>query len=133
MRLLSRDSAGKLRLETFDSGDPPPYAILSHTWHEDNSREVSFQDLEAGQAEAKEGYEKILFCTKQAARDGLLYCWMDTCCINKSSDAELSESINSMFRWYAQATRCYVYLSDVESASGDWKTAVRQSRWFTRS
>jgi hypothetical protein len=132
MRLLSFDDSRKLVLRTFESSDLPAYAILSHTWDTDNSREVDFQDLEAGRGEAKEGYKKIAFCAKQVARDGLQYFWVDTCCINRSSDAELSESINRMFQWYKQATRCYVYLSDVDSASGDWEAAVRRSRWFTR-
>jgi hypothetical protein len=141
MRLLTHDHKGKLVLQTFDSDALPAYAILSHTWNVDNSQEVSFQDLEAGTAEGKAGYDKIRFCKRQATADGLHYFWIDTCCINKSSDPELSEAINSMFRWYQQATRCYVYLSDVPTKSNNypegssrsvWEAAVRQSRWFTR-
>lgn len=142
MRLLTRDENDKLVLRTFDSDKLPAYAILSHTWNTDNSQEVSFEEVQAGRGEAKEGYKKIRFCAEQAARDGLRYFWVDTCCIKKSSDAELSEAINSMFWWYQQATRCYVYLSDVlikrdSSACGAygsscWEDAVRQSRWFRR-
>ncbi|KAK6591463.1 vegetative incompatibility protein het-e-1, partial [Botrytis cinerea] len=74
-------------------------------------------------------------------KDGLLYFWIDTCCINKSNDAELSRSINYMFRWYRNAARCYVYLSDVSgcSVSGNhkcisrlWESDFRKSKWFTR-
>lgn len=135
MRLLMRDEAGTLVFRTFDSHDLPAYAILSHTWHVDDSQEVSFRDVqESGQGAAKPGFAKIRFCAQQAAKDGLSYFWIDTCCINKSSDAELSESINSMFRWYQQATRCYVYLSDVPSRSSEdnWEDTFRQSRWFKR-
>ena len=60
---------------------------------------------------------------------------MDTCCINKDSDAELSKSLRSMFRWYARAKTCYVYLSDVprrEVHSVGWEHDFRHSRWFTR-
>jgi hypothetical protein len=100
MRLLTHDDNGKLVLRTFDDNDLPPYAILSHTWHIDDSKEVTFHDLEAGRAQDKAGYgyDKIQFCEKQAAADGLRYFWVDTCCINKRSETELSEAINSMFR-----------------------------------
>jgi hypothetical protein len=133
MRLLTHDAEDKLVLQTFDSDALPMYAILSHTWHIENDREVS-------KAWSKAGYDKIRFCEQRAAADGLRYFWIDTCCINKRSEPELSEAINSMFRWYQQATRCYVYLSDVSIKSDNlegssrslWETAFSQSRWFTR-
>jgi hypothetical protein len=72
--------------------------------------------------------------------DGLEYVWVDTCCIDKSNNNELSEAINSMFRWYHNAIKCYVYLSDVSTNNHDqsnlslqsWEQAFRNSRWFTR-
>jgi len=73
--------------------------------------------------------------------DGLLYFWIDTYCINKSDPAELSTAINSMFRWYRNATKCYVYLTDVSSPNNNahtqvdqstWETAFQSSKWFTR-
>ena len=96
MRLLKRDNAGELNLteHIIDDNRIPPYAILSHTWRE--GEEVTFQELIDGTGKDKPGYEKIQFCGEQAERDGLQYFWVDTCCINKSSDSELSEAINSM-------------------------------------
>ncbi|KAF2186277.1 hypothetical protein K469DRAFT_664161 [Zopfia rhizophila CBS 207.26] len=93
-----------------------------------------------GSGRSKAGYRKIRFCGKQAANDGLQFFWVDTCCIDKSSSSELSEAINSMFRWYQDAAKCYVYLSDVSVSNlvGDdefsrrWKPAFKKSRWFTR-
>lgn len=112
----------------------PRYAILSHTWGPE-SDEVTFNDLNNGTGKEKIGYEKIKFCAAQARRDGLRYFWMDTCCINKANNAELSSSINAMFRWYQNAARCYVYLSDVPDTQRpelDWRLAFQASRWFTR-
>ncbi|KAL9082665.1 MAG: hypothetical protein Q9165_008825 [Trypethelium subeluteriae] len=106
-----------------------------------NSQEVSFRDLESGTAENKPGYAKIRFCQKQAATDGLRYFWIDTCCIDKRNNTELTTAINSMFRWYRQATKCYVHLADVHVAeevadaqafSILWGDAFRRSRWFSR-
>jgi len=141
MRLLTHDENGNIVPEIFEGVEPPPYAILSHTWHSDDSKEVSFQDLRAGRVKGKAGYDKIQFCKKQATADGLHYFWIDTCCIDKSSSAELTESINSMFRWYQQSTKCYVYLADVHDFTPDantmdmrpsWEEMLRSSRWFRR-
>ncbi|KAI9784312.1 MAG: hypothetical protein M1839_002373 [Geoglossum umbratile] len=115
----------------------PEYAILSHTWGEDKE-EVTYRDLIYGTGKNKVGYEKIRFCGEQARRDGLHYFWVDTCCIDKSNNNELAEAINSMFRWYRNAAKCYVYLPDVSSPVIDigdqlpWEMAFRASRWFTR-
>jgi hypothetical protein len=117
------------------SGKPPRYAILSHTWGADDE-EVSFRDILDGTGRIKEGYRKLIFCGQQAARHGLEYYWVDTCCIDKSSSAELTEAINSMFRWYQDSERCYVYLSDISTNAGSdlplWKRYFTKSRWFTR-
>ncbi|KIM95395.1 hypothetical protein OIDMADRAFT_134334, partial [Oidiodendron maius Zn] len=77
----------------------------------------------------KAGWRKIQFCVKQAAADGLEYFWVDTCCIDKSDPAELSKAINSMFRWYRNVKKCYVYLADVSSM---WDVAFWSSKWFNR-
>ena len=114
MRLLQYSESGELSIHSFDDGDIPPYAILSHTWGADRD-EVTFVDLQTGGGKTKLGYKKILFCGKQARHDNLQYFWIDTCCIDKTNKAELAFSIRSMFRWYRNAARCYVYLSDVSS------------------
>jgi hypothetical protein len=139
MRLLECDKDGEFIITSFDN-ELPPYAILSHTWGEDKE-EVTFADLVKGDGKAKRGYEKIRFCGEQAQQDGLQYFWVDTCCIDKTDKAELSQAIRSMFRWYQNATKCYVYLSDVSTRKRKseamvneftWKLAFRSSRWFTR-
>jgi len=77
------------------------------------SEEVTFEDMVTGSGQVKAGYQKLRFCGEQAAKDRLRYFWVDSCCIKKLSDSELSESINSMFRWYQRAAKCYMYLWDV--------------------
>ncbi|ERF69366.1 hypothetical protein EPUS_08638 [Endocarpon pusillum Z07020] len=139
MRLLQVDENGKFSLTDDLIHNIPPYAILSHTWGEDYE-EVSFIDLTRGLRRTKAGYKKLRFCAKQAARDGLQYFWVDTCCINKENNTELSEAITSMYRWYNRATKCYTYLSDVSIIDDNhlspslqqWESAFRNSRWFTR-
>ncbi|XP_014553192.1 hypothetical protein COCVIDRAFT_29563, partial [Bipolaris victoriae FI3] len=140
MRLLQYSESGELSIHSFDDGDIPPYAILSHTWGADGD-EVTFADLQAGGGKTKPGYKKIVFCGEQARRDSLQYFWIDTCCIDKANKAELAFSIRSMFRWYRDAARCYVYLSDVwkrkrkacdRAARLSWEPAFRSSRWFKR-
>ncbi|KAH7309734.1 hypothetical protein B0I35DRAFT_379296, partial [Stachybotrys elegans] len=138
MRLLHRVANERYQLsKNFREDEVPPYAILSHTWGRDED-EVTFEDLEANQGREKAGYRKIIFCGEQAAKDGLDFFWVDTCCIKKTSDAELSESINSMFRWYKRAAKCYVYLVDVlaiestDPGSQTQDNAFCNSRWHTR-
>ena len=127
MRLLKRNDAGNISLANFDDDNVPPYAILSHTW---GGEEVLFQEMLDGTGEGKLGYRKIQFCADQAWRDGFHFCWVDTCCIDKTSSAELQEAINCMFRWYRWAAKCYVYLADISTPA--WETPFRTSRWFTR-
>jgi hypothetical protein len=138
IRLLKRSPSGNLELISFND-NLPPYAILSHTWTE--GQEVTYDELLAGAYHGKTSYEKIRFCVDRAAEDGLEYSWIDTCCINKSTSDEISTAINSMFRWYHGASKCYVYLSDVQvpaelinaqDARTTWVEAFRRSRWFTR-
>ncbi|PVH70703.1 heterokaryon incompatibility [Cadophora sp. DSE1049] len=131
MRLLELNNHGDVSLTRNFINNIPPYAILSHTWGEDDE-EVTFQDLTQGVGKSKAGYGKIRFCGRRAAKDSLQYVWIDTCCIDKSNSTELSEALNSMFRWYSEAVQCYVYLSDVSARGSEWEPAFRKSRWFTR-
>lgn len=136
MRLLNTST---LKLEQFDESIVPDYAILSHTWDAD---EITFKELQSSSQDelrTRKGYEKISFTTLQALQDGLEYVWIDTCCIDKSSSAELSDAINSMFYWYRDAEICYAYLSDVICKDFENRSSVdsvlfniSQSRWFTR-
>ena len=140
MRLLRFESSGKFRPVEYVGGNIPPYAILSHTWGQDQD-EVTLKELDEGVEQSKADYGKLAFCAEQATLDGLQFFWVDTCCIDKSSSAELLEAINSMSQWYQMAAKCYVYLSDVicgntiESASSLEQTEMRPfqtSRWFNR-
>ncbi|KAH8800242.1 hypothetical protein F5884DRAFT_757854 [Xylogone sp. PMI_703] len=126
------------KLSSFDDDSAPPYAILSHTW---TKQEVTYNELVSGTGKGKTGYAKIRFCVDKAAEDGLQYSWVDTCCIDKTTSDELQEAINSMFRWYQRAKKCYAYLSDVlvpaevtdaQAFRTPWMEAFQQSRWFKR-
>lgn len=160
MRLINAET---LELEEF-VGAAPPFAILSHTWGRD---EVTFQDWldwqrskslcrdgelavhteESTKSFDKKhpqgsGFWKILHSCHQARQDGLEYLWCDTNCIDKSSSAELSEAINSMYSWYKRSRVCYAYLQDVPPPPADVPSGnaylceadspFRRSRWFTR-
>jgi hypothetical protein len=126
MRLLNSTT---LELEEFFDNRTPKYAILSHRWLDD---EVSLKDMQNGTATRKAGYAKLKLCCDQAAKDGLQYAWVDTCCIDKTSSAELTEAINSMYRWYKNAEVCYAYLSDVQSSEVSGNSGFEESAWFTR-
>src|SRR6187402_341058 len=126
MRLLNTTT---LKLEEFFEDSRPPYAILSHRWNHD---EVSVQNVQDGTAWMKAGYAKVKLCCDQAVTQGLRYAWVDTCCIDKTSSAELTESINSMYRWYQDAAVCYVYMSDVQGTGELPDLGFSKSAWFTR-
>ena len=68
----------------------------------------------------------------QAEKQGFEWAWADTCCIDKTSSAELTEAINSMFRYYALSAVCYVYLADVSPSSGAQSFDFGNSQWLTR-
>lgn len=138
MRLLTRNNLGRIYVTNVLPEDHlPPYAILSHTWSQKAEDEVTLQDMEDGTAARKAGYAKIEFCMRQAEKDDMEHCWVDTCCIDKKDLPELAESIVSMFRWYRIARKCYVYLSDVGSMDparnkSDRQSEFEASRWFRR-
>ncbi|KAH6627473.1 hypothetical protein F5144DRAFT_593683 [Chaetomium tenue] len=117
MRLLN---TATLEVEDgFFEKNTPPYAILSHRWGDE---EVILQDLsDRSAAIQKTGYRKLEGTCRRALKEGF-------------NSAELSEAINSMFRWYQNAAICYVYLSDVASGLTNHSFALqfRKSKWFTR-
>ncbi|KAK1999904.1 HET-domain-containing protein [Colletotrichum falcatum] len=131
MRLLN---TGTLQLSEFYDGQVPRYAILSHTWADG---EVLFHDVAEGPS-PKAGWAKVQGACRLARDRGHAWIWIDTCCIDKSSSSELSEAINSMFRWYRDADVCLAYLADVscpgpgtpEPAAA--RAPLAGSRWFTR-
>ncbi|KAH9936764.1 heterokaryon incompatibility protein-domain-containing protein, partial [Epithele typhae] len=117
-------------------GVPGGYAILSHTW---GGEEETFQKPSRSSPPWFNPRDRLTQKTRSflelSERHGHEYAWVDTCCINKESSAELSEGINSMFRYYAVSAICYVYLSDVKYSDTDpdkmWD-AFRCSRWHSR-
>ncbi|KAL2075373.1 hypothetical protein VTL71DRAFT_316 [Oculimacula yallundae] len=129
MRLINTST---LALQEFFGENIPHYAILSHRWERD---EVTFQDFQEGKGPHMVGWAKVSGCRARAALDGWKYVWIDSCCIDKSSSAELAEAINSMFEWYRKAQVCYAYLSDVPTAEEnpyDDLSSFRKSKWFSR-
>ena len=147
MRLINVET---MKLEEYFGSQIPKYGILSHCVRcysfvflyaldvkiaDSNSikwgtEEVTFQDFASPDWRRKRGASKIELSSSICRQQGLKYIWIDTCCIDKSSSAELSEAINSMYKWYAQSVVCFAYLEDVgRSGSSE---SMRKSRWFTR-
>ena len=136
------------RTKVFDFCDDEvtEYAILSHRWIGDT--EVDYEEMinlakmdkqERDDIRGRAGYQKILDVCRQAQKDGHTWVWVDTCCIDKRSSAELSEAINSMYRWYGNAKECYAYLHDVDSSSfptekddEKYPKSNGWSEWFSR-
>jgi len=137
------------------------YAILSHRWLENANDEVLFADIQMiddggndpttgrrrlkfifnpghrhQSPQTKPGFAKLRGAARQALNDGYDFIWIDTCCIDKSSSAELSEAINSMWMWYSKSTICYAYLQDVPGGLDGLATGLNskfaQSKWWTR-
>jgi hypothetical protein len=125
MRLVN---TRELKLKSFSDYKVPKYAILSHTWEEE---EVTLQDMETDRGTTLLGYQKVKNACSVALEGEYEYIWIDTCCIDKTSSAELQEAINSMYRWYTEAQECYAYLADVPPGP-DYREKFRKSRWFTR-
>jgi hypothetical protein len=128
MRLLDTQT---LQLSEFFEDSVPEYAILSHTWDRDEVTHQHIQSLDV--ARGMQGFAKVEGACRLAAREGFKYIWIDTCCIDKSSSAELSEAINSMYSWYQKSTKCYAYLADVNHLNfPNDTTEFAASRWFER-
>lgn len=123
-------NAQKIKLEHFQDSQRPRYAILSHTW---GAEEITFDLMQQAQGSTDKlsmlvGWYKIEYCCRQAIRDGYTHAWIDTCCIDKASSAELSEAINSMYRWYEEAAVCYAFLSDVSETGVFRREAVASAQ-----
>lgn len=131
MRLVRTDILQGFILDEFDLERAPPYAILSHRW---GDNEVLLHDLTSDGPKDETRFSKIIGCCERAREEGYSHVWIDTCCIDQKSSAELSESINSMFLWYTKAAICYVHMRDVLSRQDpDFEgSAFRASEWFTR-
>ena len=130
----------------FADDESTKYAILSHRWI--NSTEVEYEEMvglakmeqeERNEIRQRLGYKKILDCCKRAQEDGYEWLWADTCCIDKRSSAELSEAINSMYRWYQNAMVCYAYLHDIRGSAfpatsddGMYPESNGWPEWFSR-
>ncbi|KAL7935388.1 heterokaryon incompatibility domain-containing protein [Trichoderma chlorosporum] len=129
MRLLNTNT---LELEIFATNEGIRYSILSHTWREG---EVTFYDFHQDERRTEaRGWNKIRRSCEIAAELGFDYIWIDTCCIDKTSSAELSEAINSMFHWYEKAEVCIAYLDDFTFTkdSAAVGSGFEQCRWFLR-
>lgn len=154
MRLINAET---MMLEDFTLREAPQYAILSHTWAKE---EVTFHEFtcQNNDTTKKQGFAKIAQTCEIARLNHLGYVWIDTCCIDKTSSAELAHAINSMFQWYKNASVCYAYLSDLpqrvlvkedwsveHDALEDWSVdhdsveespvpynELRNCNWFTR-
>ena len=132
MRLIDITDLDNLQFRVFESikSQEPQYAILSHRWGPD---EISLKDFVKRRRLESPGWHKVREFCNLAHREGYDYCWIDTCCIDKTSSAELSEAVNSMFHWYSSARVCYAYLDDVYSPLREKEpTMFRESEWFTR-
>ncbi|OQO08773.1 hypothetical protein B0A48_05663 [Cryoendolithus antarcticus] len=104
-----------MKLEEFLDHRQVKYSILSHCWSQDRTdREVTYDDFIAGTNLAGQGWRKIVNLCEISRERGLTWTWIDTCCIDKSSSAELTEAINSMWKWYSGAVECYVFLDDCD-------------------
>ena len=119
--------------------DVTRFAILSHTWERG---ELSYEDLHGQndlsgshlglQDSDRDGgrqrsFEKLHNFCDIAEEYGTEFAWADNVCIDKSSSAELDESIRSMFSWYRNAAICIVYLAQTNDLRD-----FAHDRWFTR-
>lgn len=130
----------------------PKYAILSHRCGDDevNYEDVrdptaferrlhgknsgmTFEDDRDQSVRARKGYSKVVDAMRQAASHGYKYIWIDTCCIDKSNSAELSEGINSMYAWYQGAEVCYAILDEVPGRNAaNFEVQFKACDWFER-
>ena len=132
------DSQSMDKVRFASPGQIHKYTIPSHTWLAEDL-DVKSRDPERALVARKTGSAKAIFSAERAMLDSLQYFWVDTSCIDRKRSSELIESIARMFRWYAQADKCYVFLKDAtiqgDSLNGDggrWLLAFRDSEWYTQ-
>ena len=131
-----------MKLELVADETKVPYAILSHRWDQNPSKELLYEDLlHVGVLGTSRAHKVEEFCREVRRRNSLglnspecNHAWVDTCCIDKKSSAELSEAINGMYSYYKTASYCIAYLQDVHVDHPDpsFSEAFRSSVWFTR-
>ena len=123
-----------LNVHTFEfsdySDDLPKYAIASHRWKA--GTEATIKDVRNKRNTDKDGYEKVESFAKYVREHvcHVEWLWIDTCCVNQDSSQEVTEAVNSMFRWYSNAEVCLAYLADVSDTENERE--FRRSEWFRR-
>ncbi|KAI1114020.1 heterokaryon incompatibility protein-domain-containing protein [Nemania sp. NC0429] len=126
-----------LELKSVVEAEKRSYAVLSHTWGDE---EVSFEQFRNTSSTARRqgAFGKIAKTCEIALQNGLSYAWVDTCCIDKSSSAELSEAINSMFKYYQDSAFCIAFIHDLPGSpdpstlNADFESRFPRCRWLTR-
>ncbi|KJA18748.1 hypothetical protein HYPSUDRAFT_44909 [Hypholoma sublateritium FD-334 SS-4] len=127
-RISEKDWAGLTEYESRDLvKELGKYAILSHTWFRGQPGDVVYDDWSKRESNARGNSKIVKFCEVAARSHGVVYGWMDTVCIDKSSSTELDESIRSMYRWYRQSHVCITYLADTSHIPD-----MHRDAWFTR-
>ncbi|KAG1787973.1 uncharacterized protein HD556DRAFT_1448301 [Suillus plorans] len=104
--------------------------MLSHRWEEKEALLHDIQDRDVRELNGPDGMAKLQSFCKVARDAGYRWAWMDTCCIDKKSNTELQESVNSMFVWYRHSALTIVYLCDVLPSSPPG--ALSRSVWNKR-
>ncbi|KAI0096091.1 heterokaryon incompatibility protein-domain-containing protein [Nemania sp. FL0031] len=130
-----------LKLKFVTEAEKGSYAVLSHTWGEDEVSFDQFRNLDQAWLDderQQKAFAKITKTCQLASEHGLPYAWVDTCCIDKTSSAELSEAINSMFTYYQNAAFCIALISDLPGApenvglAAHFESEFPRCRWLTR-
>lgn len=112
------------------SADVPKYAIASHRWKA--GTEATIKEVRNKRNTEKDGYVKVQSFASYVREHvcNVEWLWIDTCCVNQDSSQEVTEAVNSMFRWYSNAEVCLAYLADVSNAEDERE--FRRSEWFRR-
>ena len=144
----SEDDHGNTVLKCFNDEELRGirYAIMSHCWCAAGSvGEMQFRELDEATFETvrdlrnRPGYQKIVESCLLTHKEGLEWLWVDTCCIMRESETELSEAVNSMYQWYRNSEICFAYLHDVkfplppEPNTEMFPTSSSLPQWFSCS